>query len=49
MIKQKSIAASEDAYDLVMEKRQAMEQASKQSVSMGEALDELWRGGRKEK
>lgn len=46
-MKQKSIAASEDAYDLVMDKKQAMEQAGKQSVSMGQALDELLEGKRK--
>ena len=40
-MKQKSIAASEDAYDLVLDKKQAMERAGKQSVSMGQALDEL--------
>ena len=46
-MKQKSIAASEGAYDLVMGKKQAMEQANKQSVSMGQALDELL--GKKER
>ena len=40
-MKSKSIGVSEDAYDLVMEKKQVMEKVSKQSVSMGKALDEL--------
>ena len=40
-MKQKSIGASEDAYKAVMEMKQAMERASEQSVSMGQALDEL--------
>lgn len=37
----KTIGASGEAYDLVMDKKQAMERAGKKSVSMGEALDAL--------
>ena len=40
-MKIKTIGASEAAYKVVMKMKQAMERASEQSVSMGEALDEL--------
>ena len=46
-MKQKTMAVSEDTYDQVMRRKQAMERKESRPVSLREALDSLLKDGEK--